>query len=229
MNRAAILAATIAAIATVDVTITIDHSGSMNSMMPNPIKGANPGMLTRLNAVKTALKPQITQAIAYDQDGVRACTFNTAIGPVVDLTLENFDKWFGGIKAEAGTYLGPVIETLGEEMLVKLVSSKKLQTLFIYTDGAPGDKKATETALQKIANDPRITADGQIGITFVQIGTQDGVVEWLTELDTTLKANRDIVSCTTINQIGELNHETICGYSLAGSFDPALYQEPVAA
>ena len=230
MNRKQILAAVITSIALVDVYIAIDKSGSMKSMMGDPtVKTDNPPMITRLDAVKKALKPQITQAVAYDQDGVDACTFNDAMHDKTNLNLENFDGWFNSIQAGSGTYLGPIIEQIGEQMLAKLALTGKRQCLFIYTDGAPGDKKATENALIKISNDPRIKEDGMVGITFIRIGQADGVAEFLTDLDTTLKANRDITSWTTLENVAELSHETICGYCCGGSFDPALYTDATEA
>lgn len=227
MNRPQILAATIAAIASVNCTIAIDISGSMNSMMPNPIKGQT-GMISRINAVKTICKPQVTTACAYDQDGLDAVTFDSEMSEVSNLTLETFDAWWNTIKAGGSTYLASTITKLGERSLARL-STGKIETIYIFTDGAPGDKKATAEALIKVANDARITADGQIGITFVRIGAQDGVSEWLTELDENLKANRDIVSWCTLEQFAELSYETAAGYCTAGSFDASMYEEALAA
>ncbi|WP_395000474.1 hypothetical protein [Acinetobacter sp.] len=229
-SRTAILVAAITTLGTTDVRFGCDFSGSMDNMMKK-IGAEGTGsaaMTTRLNVLQDTGRATIKAIMPYDSNGITLTFFGKDHKTVDNVTSENFDAtWKQGQTVDrTGTILAPVLTEMFEAALKD--SATKQQCLFIFTDGEPKDKDAVVQVLTKYSNDDRVK-DGRVGIGFIQIGNADGVGEFLASLDTALQAKYDITSRTTIEQFAILDLDHQVGYTMAGSHDPAEYEQPVAA
>jgi len=74
--------------------------------------------------------------------------------------------------------------------------------LFIATDGAPSDKDAVRGIIRKIASE--IKDEHEFAISFLQVGNDAGIAQFLAELDDNLNAKYDIVDVKRLDQVNFL-------------------------
>ncbi len=161
-----------------------------------------PGNLSRIEYSKEQAKVFAAEAGKYDPDGADYLTFGEKITKYWNQSPEDAAKLIDGLKASEGsTDTAGAISTAWER-------AKELRAngctdnivLFIVTDGAPNDREAVKITIRKIAE----TLDNgeEFGISFLTVGQIDqGLREFLTELDDTLNAKHDIVDVKDFMQV----------------------------
>lgn len=179
----------LAALKGFDIVIVVDDSSSMRGR--------------RWKQAGRALAQLAVVASKYDVDGIEIQFLNSRESRenVTDITTVN--ALFSSVTPYGATPLGRKLKTLLDVYFKELDHNrhtKPVNYIFI-TDGAPTDGDATENAIVEAAIklDERNARVTQIGIQFVQIGTDVAAAEYLQSLDDGLgdRNVRDIMDTTT--------------------------------
>lgn len=171
--------ATVADLAKYDITVAIDRSGSMGT------KDMANGM-SRWDFAKEATGSLARKAATIDADGIGVGVFGGSTVKMYDNvtgTDEVLNKIFAENEPDGGTPTDQMISTVVDKYLADKAAGKnpKPVLLAIVTDGEPTNRKATKDVLVKAANS--IDADGEIAITFLQVGKDPSATAFLQELD----------------------------------------------
>jgi hypothetical protein len=185
-----------------DIIVGIDRSGSMG----DPGKSGK----SKWEEAQEGTKALVREAIKVDSDGVTLCLFNGAD------TLKEYknvkdaavvDQIFTENSPMSGTPTNVLLNKyLGEYLTAKKAGNNpKPIILGVVTDGEPTDRKATKAAIINATKD--MEKDGEIGISFIQIGNDPGATSFLQDLDDNLQnegAKFDIVDTKHMDNIDNL-------------------------
>jgi uncharacterized protein YegL len=159
-----------------------------------------PGGTSRWNFAKEAAGSLARKAATIDTDGIGVAIFGGSSVKMYDNvtgTDELLNKIFTENEPDGGTPTHKMISTVVDKYLADKAAGKnpKPVLLAIITDGEPSDRKATKQVLVDTAN--KLDADGEVAITFLQVGNDPSATAFLKELDDelvpTMKAKFDIV------------------------------------
>jgi len=172
--------ATVADLAKYDITVAIDRSGSMGT------KDDTTGGKSRWDFAKEAAGSLARKAATIDTDGIDIGIFGGSMVKMynnVTGTDELLNQIFTENEPDGGTPTDQMISKVVDKYLTDKAAGKnpKPVLLAIITDGEPSDRKATKNVLVKAANS--IDADGEIAITFLQVGNDSSAAAFLQELD----------------------------------------------
>ncbi|GLB38866.1 putative von willebrand factor [Lyophyllum shimeji] len=177
-----------------DIVIVVDDSGSMQG--------------SRWKKAGRALAQLAAVAAEYDSDGIGIQFLNSSEsrGNVTD--TETVKALFASVAPSGptplGWKLGKILDAYFEEL--DHDPRTKPANYIVITDGAPTDGETTEHVIVEAARklDERHARVAQIGIQFVQIGSDEAATSYLRSLDDDLSRRnvRDIVDTTT----GEGHH-----------------------
>lgn len=185
--------ATMADLAKYDITVAIDRSGSMGTL-------DMPGGKSRWDFAKEATGSLARKAATIDTDGIGVGIFGGSTVKMyenVTGTDEILNKIFTENEPDGGTPTDQMISTVVDKYLADKAAGKnpKPVLLAIVTDGEPTNRKATKQVLVDIAN--KLDSDGEVAISFLQVGNDASAASFLKELDDelvpTMKAKFDIV------------------------------------
>lgn len=168
----------------------VDVSGSMMAT-------DTPSHQTRIDYLKEKLGAFVEEAGRYDDDGVDLITFGHAVHVQPKLTPANVKVILDSLYAKES-------QTLTDRALLKAYELHKAggyaQTVvFVATDGAPTHPEATKDAIRTIAAD--IKDEHEFAISFLIVGNDPGIVDYLKELDDNLKAKHDIVDVKRLDEV----------------------------
>lgn len=166
-----------------DIIVAIDRSGSMS--------GLGKSGKSKWEEAQEGTEALVRKAITIDADGITLCMFNG-----VD-TIKEFrnvkdaavvTQLFKENEPAAGTPTDVVLNKyLGEYLTAKKAGSNpKPIILAIVTDGEPNDRKATKLAIVNASKE--MDSDGEIGISFIQVGADPGITAFLQDMDDNLTA-----------------------------------------
>ena len=193
---------TVSRLAGYDIIVGIDRSGSMG----DPGKSGK----SKWEEAQEGTKALVREAIKVDADGVTLCLFNGAD------TLKEYknvkdaavvDQIFTENSPMSGTPTNVLLNKyLGEYLTAKKAGNNpKPIILGVVTDGEPTDRKATKMAIINATKE--MEKDGEIGISFIQIGNDTGATSFLQDLDDNLQsegAKFDIVDTKHMDNIDNL-------------------------
>ncbi|SGY23292.1 BQ5605_C019g08924 [Microbotryum silenes-dioicae] len=201
-----------------DTVFLVDDSGSMEMFWEDQLA--------------PALAAVIQTAIRYDDDGVDIYFFNSrhhATSRSAPELLQLFQKVWPSKSTPTASALRRVLDPYVSNLENWVVEGKpsgyprpKPMNLIVLTDGAPDRGEAAEPVIVEIAQrlDKMRMPPFQLGIQFVQIGTDDEAAQSLRSLDDDLREKhgiRDIVDTTLFDvQGGQLNVEYLMKALLGG-------------
>ncbi|KAJ7487801.1 hypothetical protein FB451DRAFT_727459 [Mycena latifolia] len=152
-----------------------------------------------------ALQDLAAVASEYDTDGLEIHFLNSHVCAKRVKSAEEVEDVFNKVTPTNSTPIGRKLQALLDEYLAGLASNPELKRVsyIIITDGAPTDRAETEPELV-IVNaarelDSRRALLTQVGIQFVQVGSNTAATRYLESLDNNLRTKyniRDIVDTT---------------------------------
>ncbi|SCV71858.1 BQ2448_4552 [Microbotryum intermedium] len=201
-----------------DTVFLVDDSGSMEMFWEDQLA--------------PALAAVIQTAIRYDDDGVDIYFFNSchhATSRSAPELLQLFQKVWPSKSTPTASALRRVLDPYVSNLENWVVEGKpsgyprpKPMNLIVLTDGAPDRGESAEPVIVEMAQrlDKIRMPPFQLGIQFVQIGTDDEAAQSLRSLDDDLREKhgiRDIVDTTLFDvQGGQLNVEYLMKALLGG-------------
>lgn len=181
-----------------DVVFLLDKSGSMGEHYKNG--------QTRWKAAEETVTALAKEMSAHDDDGITVVPFNTSFEVVDGVTGDTVGQVFKNHSPNSGTDLGPPLRAVISKFIPEKgilgglfggskSSPKKPVAIVVATDGAANDKEAV---IETIVNaTKRINDRKDLGILFVQVGSDPAASRFLEEIDNELKprgAAHDIVA-----------------------------------
>lgn len=177
-----------------DFIVLVDKSGSMNEQDVNG--------QSRYSAAQEATENVARVMAQYDSDGIDVGFFNQSIQWYEGVGPEKVRQLFAENRPDGGTDTAQAVQ----KGFDKHFRTGKPTIIAVITDGTPSNKDALRTAIVNAAN--KIKSDGDLAVTFLQVGNDSGAAEYLRQLDDDLqsryKANFDIVDTKRLDQIGDL-------------------------
>lgn len=185
-----------------DYTLIIDKSGSMNETdCPN---GRSRWQYMQESALAIA-----AQVAKLDPDGMTVIPFSGNFKTYENVGAEKVKDIFTEQSPMGSTILAPVLKSAFDSYLKRKAKGETKangEMLLVVTDGQPEDE--TQVAQEIINFTKKLeNGDGEYGITFVQIGKDQGATNFLRRLDDGLEkqgAKFDIVDTKTIDEVEQL-------------------------
>jgi hypothetical protein len=156
---------------------------------------------SRIDFSKEKVKLFASEADKLDPDGVDYFTFGSKITSFIGLTVEKAHELINSLKAnECSTNTAGLITAMYDRMKQLRASGVTDHLIaFIITDGDSSDREAVKTVLRAIADEQ---PDGEgIGFTFLRVGSDQSVVQFLTDLDDNLNTKFDIVDTKVLEDV----------------------------
>jgi len=159
-----------------------------------------PGGLSRIAYLKEQTIAFAREASKYDPDGIDVYTFGATVKKYANITADRAADVIGGLQAnESATQTHLLIQQAYDDHKKE---GHAQTVLFIATDGAPSDKDAVRGIIRKIASE--IKDEHEFAISFLQVGNDAGIAQFLAELDDNLNAKYDIVDVKRLDQVNFL-------------------------
>jgi uncharacterized protein with von Willebrand factor type A (vWA) domain len=180
-----------------DLTVIIDKSGSMFSK--------DMGDKTRWEAAQESTFALASKAAKFDPDGITLYTFSSNHKRFDNVELDAVNKVFES-DPSGTTNLGPCLADAFSNYFErkKMGKGKTGEIFIVITDGAPDSQKSVEQAIVEASK--QVDHDKEIGVTFVQVGHDNGATRFLEHLDdnlTNVGAKYDIVDTIKIADIDD--------------------------
>lgn len=179
-----------------DIKICIDRSGSM---------GEPHGSTTRWIAAQESTKALVRECAKIDTDGVSIVLFGGKDVKNYD-NVTDADKVVVQIFAENSPMGGtPTAEMLKKQFDAYFAAkdagkNPKPIIMAVITDGEPTDKAAVVEVITDASN--KLETGKEIGVTFLQVGSDPGAAAFLKSLDDDLKsAKHDIVDTMNLDEV----------------------------
>lgn len=186
-----------------DYVILLDKSGSM-------VQDDTPSGKPRWKAMQETTLEILKKVSEYDPDGVTVYTFDDSFKKYENVTPANLETIFKQNSPGNGTAFVPVLTDVFNAYTARKKADQTKpngEILLVITDGAPQDAPATMKKIVEFGNS-LASADDEYGISFFQIGKDQGASQFLQQLDDELVskhgAKNDIVDTKTFEQIGEI-------------------------
>lgn len=184
-----------------DVVFLLDKSGSMGETY-------KPGM-TRWKAGEETVTALAKEMSEHDDDGITVVPFNNGHDVVDGVTGDTVGQIFKTNAPGGGTDLAPPLRAVINKFIpeqrtggflgigggIKRTSPKKPVVVVIATDGAANDEQAVVETIVNATK--RINSRNDLGILFIQVGSDPAATAFLERLDNSLKsqgADFDIVA-----------------------------------
>lgn len=180
--------------------LAIDKSGSMST-------NDCPGGKSRWDYAQEQSLAIANECHKHDPDGIDVYVFATKTKAYPNTTPDTVVKVFGENSPGNSTDTAGMLKTIFDKFnAAKKTGDKTPLTVVVITDGAPDDQKAVDKVIIDQANS--LDEDGELGITFVQIGKDAGARTFLKHLDDDLKglgAKFDIVDTKNVDEMEEMS------------------------
>lgn len=184
--------------------IVLDRSGSMGE----PTSSSNRN--SRWNTAKESVLALARKCQELDSDGIDVYTFNKSFQKFSNTTADKVNEIFNTVSPMGGTDFVPVLTDVIESHF----KGDKPTTVLIITDGEPSDGVSGQRALANliINTTKRMEGDAELGLEFVQIGTDPAAASFLKKLDDDLQsagAKFDIVDTKTCDELENMSIEDV--------------------
>jgi hypothetical protein len=192
-----------------DYTLIIDQSPSMGRLEREGSKQS------RWDVIKKATIKLAKAIEKYDSsDGITIYTFSDDFTRYDGVDSKKAEEIFKHQKPDefGATNMGLVLEDALKNYFMRRdehKTKKNGETFLIVTDGEATDPRKVEEVI--IEASKKVGKKGEIGISFIQIGTDEGATTFLKSLDDNLvsptQATVDIVDTKTLYEIGDKHLE----------------------
>lgn len=183
-----------------DYTLIIDKSGSMS----NTDRGTNK---SRWEIVKESTLALARKCDQLDPDGITVYLFSGKFKRYDKVTAAKVEQIFQENEPMGGTNLTAVLQDAVNQFFQrkKAGQAKGGETILIITDGEPDDRRSVFEVI--IETTKRMDSDEELGLSFIQVGSDTGATDFLKALDDRLMsigANFDIVDTVTIGDMEDM-------------------------
>lgn len=162
-----------------DYVVALDKSGSM-------------GEKHKTSRSRWAYGQEQMLAVArkceeFDSDGIDVVLFSNNFKTYNNVTADKVAQIFKENEPGGGTDTAGVLKLILDAYFIrKAAGTAKPVTVIVYTDGEPNDQGAVDRVI--IEATKKMDADEEIGITFLQVGDNDGARKFLQHLDDDLQS-----------------------------------------
>ncbi len=181
-----------------DIIVALDKAGSMGTK-------DCPGGKSRWAYAQESVEALARKAEEFDDNGITVIPFANNFKVYDGVTANTVHQVFTENEPNGGTDTAKVLDYILSEYVSKRPIAKPIIVLCV-TDGEPNDQKAVAKVITKAAN--AIESDDEIGIQFIQIGTDATATKFLKSLDDDLVsqgAKFDIVDTKTCDEIESMS------------------------
>lgn len=157
-----------------DIHVLVDASGSMS-------KEDQAGGLSRYKRIQETAEQITRDTVKIDTDGISITLFGGSMGIKTYnnvTTGQQVSDIFADGRPSGSTPLHLALQSAFEK------ASDKKRAFVVFTDGEPDDKAAVQKLL--VAESHKITADDQLVVLFVQVGSDPDATAFLKYLDDNL-------------------------------------------
>lgn len=185
-----------------DYTIIIDKSGSMTT------KDQKGGKKSRWEIMQETTEAFARYCEEIDPDGITIYTFSSRFKRYDNVTSSKVIQIFQETYPMGTTSLDEVLKDALDNYFQRKDngSAKPNGEIFlVFTDGAPDDKPPVIDVIVEATR--RIDLDSEIGISFIQVGSDPEAAQFLQELDDDLEKNGakyDICNTLTLEDLDDI-------------------------
>ena len=184
-----------------DYTVIIDKSGSMSTQ-------DQPNGRSRWQEAQESTLAVATKCEEFDPDGITVYVFARRFKRYDNVTASKVSQVFQENDPMGSTNLADVLQdALDNYLKRKQAGQAKPQgeTFLVITDGEPDDRKAVMEVIIKASR--QIDRDEEIGMSFIQVGTDANAKRFLKALDDDLQgvgAKFDIVDTVSLDDMEDM-------------------------
>jgi uncharacterized protein with von Willebrand factor type A (vWA) domain len=185
-----------------DYTLIIDKSGSMSAQ-------DQAGNKSRWETVQESTLALAKKCEEFDPDGITIYVFSSRFKRYDNVTSDKVTQIFEENDPVGRTDLASVLQDALDNFFDRRTAGTTKpngETMLVITDGEPDDRK---TVMKQIIEASRkIDRDEELAISFIQVGDDPKVTEFLTALDDQLQeagAKFDIVDTVTLKKMQGLS------------------------
>ncbi|NJN61949.1 MAG: VWA domain-containing protein [Coleofasciculaceae cyanobacterium RL_1_1] len=163
-----------------DYTLIVDRSGSMSTQDCEQNQ-------SRWNSVRDSAIALASKCEEFDPDGITVYLFSSTFRRYDNVTTEKVAQIFDENQPVGRTNLAEVLEHAFEnffERRKKGETKPNGETMLVITDGEPDDRKAVMKEIVRASR--QIDRDEELAVSFIQVGTDPKVTEYLKALDDNL-------------------------------------------
>ena len=182
-----------------DYTLLIDKSQSMSTQ-------DQPEGKSRWEVAQESTYALAKQCEAYDSDGITVYLFSSRFKRYDHVTSDKVNEIYAENDPMGKTNLYGVLQHALENYFRRKANGEANangETFLVITDGEPEDRKGVIQLIIEMSR--RVERDDEIGISFIQVGDDPKVTEYLKALDDQLLdagAKFDIVDTITMTEMG---------------------------
>lgn len=190
-----------------DIYLLIDKSGSMST---EDVNGRS-----RWIAAEEQTLTWAREAQKWDADGISVGFYNNSFKIHENVTPDKVATVFKEHRPGGSTDTDKVLDHVLNNYFAN--GRKKPILVFVITDGGANDQNAVARVIANATQ--KMNADEEIGIQFLQIGSDPSATKFLQFLDDELvsqfKAKYDIVDTNTFDVAQEMPFEELCSKTLS--------------
>lgn len=181
-----------------DYTLIIDKSGSMSTQDQAERK-------SRWEAVQESTLALAKKCDEFDPDGITIYVFSSRFKRYDNVTADKVTEIFQENEPVGRTDLFSVLKDALDNYFQRKSSGEAKENgeiFLVITDGEPDDRKGVMKLLIEASR--QIDKDEELGISFIQVGNDPKVTEFLKALDDRLEgagAKFDIVDTVTLDRM----------------------------
>lgn len=196
-----------------DYVILVDRSGSMDTE-------DCPGNKSRWEQAKEWGKQFATQCEQYDDDGIDVIFFDHSLIDFTNVTSSKIDEMFRKYNPNGSTDTAKAVKKAFDLYFDRKKKSSgglfskakpcKPMIVICITDGEPDSKSELRHVI--IDTTKKLDNDKELGITFVQVGSNKDARKFLKELDDDLQnkgAKFDIVDCKDCDEMNNCSIDDV--------------------
>lgn len=185
-----------------DYTLILDKSGSMST--PDQVGGRSRWEIAQESTLALARKAE-----QFDPDGITVYVFSGRFKRYDDVTSAKVAQIFLENDPAGTTNLAGVLQDALKNYFQRKAAGKNKpngETILVVTDGEPDDRKAVFEAIINATR--QMERDEELGISFIQVGSDPQATKFLKALDDQLQgvgAKFDICDTVTLDDLEEMS------------------------
>lgn len=184
-----------------DYTLIIDQSGSMSA-------ADQPEGKSRWDILQEGTLALARKCEEFDPDGITVYLFSSRFQRYENITSCKVQQIFQENQPQGGTNLTSVLQDATNNYFQRKAdgqSKSEGEIIIVVTDGVPDDRMGVTDAIISASN--KMERDEELGISFIQVGSDPKVTKFLKSLDDQLQsvgAKFDIVDTVTMDDMGDM-------------------------
>jgi uncharacterized protein with von Willebrand factor type A (vWA) domain len=184
-----------------DYTLIIDQSGSMS--IADQLNGKSRWDILQEGTLVLARKCE-----EFDPDGITVYLFSSRFQRYENVTSCKVNQIFQENQPQGGTNLISVLQDATNNYFQRKAAGQSKpegEIIIVVTDGEPEDRMGVADVLVKASS--KMERDEELGISFIQVGSDPKVTKFLKSLDEQLQnvgAKFDIVDTVTMDDMGDM-------------------------